>query len=160
MLQFTKALRPMDLKDQFNTNREVKGIFTLKIIHKDGRILEEYEDKNLIVDQARFNMARLISAAGNNKYIDKFGWGIGATAPDPGDLNLTGGGTKAIASVTYPDNISVKFNWTLELNEANGLSITEFGLFSNNNDLFSRKTRGAIVKESDFRLEGSWRIIF
>jgi hypothetical protein len=150
----------MKTNDHLQANKEIKGIFYLKIIDKNGNVLEEYEDKNLIVDKARYNMSRLLGASGNNYYINTIGFGVGAVAPAVGDLGLTGGITKAISAVVYPDGVSVRFDWTLELNEGNGLAITEFGLISQNGDLFSRKTRAAINKANDFRIEGSWRILF
>jgi hypothetical protein len=138
----------------------LKGIFTLKIIDKNGKIIEEYEDRNLIVDKAKYNMARLISSAGNNYYINTIAFGTSTVPPSSNDLTITGGISKAISAVVYPDGTSVRFDWTLELNEGNGIAITEFGLKSQNGDLFARKTRAAINKASDFRIEGSWRIFF
>jgi len=63
----------MDLKD----NIDFVGHFGIKIYKKDGTI-EEYEDKNLIMDRARQNMAQLVGgvttggAALEGRAIDSF----------------------------------------------------------------------------------------
>ena len=68
---------------------------------------------------------------------------------------------KLLGGVTYPTTNSVEFAFTLGTSEANGKSIMEFGLFTAGDVLFARKTRaGAIVKDSDLSLAGSWRINF
>lgn len=147
----------MKLKDNV---KHFKGIFELEIKDLQGNIIETFIDKNLIVDKARFNMAHLLGSSGNNVYIDKIGFGTGTAAPDAGDLVLTGSTEFPFDSVTYPDNNSVCFNWSLGVSDMNGVSITEYGLISHNGDLFSRKTRAAIVKSSDFTLNGKWTILF
>ncbi len=146
--------------DDFHANKNLKGIFEIVIKDKSGKVIETYQDKNLIVDRARFNMAHLISASGNNAYIDQIGFGIGTSAADAGDLVLTGSTQFPFDSITYPDNNSVAFDWSLGLSDLVGISITEFGLISHNGDLFSRKVRSAIVKTADFTINGRWTILF
>jgi hypothetical protein len=150
----------MNTKDNIKANENFKGVFKLEVKNLKGEIIETYIDNNLIVDKARFNMARLISIVGNNSYITKIGFGIGTTAPDVADLNLTSATEFSFDSITYPDNTSVSFNWSLGVSDMNGVAITEFGLISNSGDLFARKTRVAINKESDFTITGTWTIIF
>jgi len=50
----------MNLKD----NIDFVGHFAIKVFKKDGSI-EEYEDKNLIMDRARQNMAQLVGGVTN-----------------------------------------------------------------------------------------------
>jgi hypothetical protein len=138
----------------------LKGVFTLKKFDLEGNLIEEFEELNLIVDKARFNMARLISASTNPYYISSIGFGLGTTDADVADLVLTSSITKGFDSITYPDATSVQFNWSLDETEGNGMAITEFGLLSNNGDLFARKVRAAINKEADFTLTGAWKIFF
>jgi hypothetical protein len=146
--------------EKMRANKEMRGEFSLVIRDKNGKIIETYVDKNLIVDKARFNMARLISASGNSVFIDKIGFGIGTGVADVADLVLTGSTEFEMDSVTYPDNNSVAFHWSLGLSDMNGVAITEFGLISNNGDLFARKVRNPINKENDFTINGTWKILF
>ena len=148
------------ISDSFKTNKDLKGIFELTIRDRSGKIIEKYEDKNLIVDRARFNMAHLIGQSGNSVYIDAIGFGTGTAAPVPEDLVLTGSTEFAFDAVTYPDNNAVAFLWSLGYDDLVGMTITEFGLISNNGDLFSRKVRAAIVKSDDFTVNGKWTILF
>ena len=57
----------MDLRD----NVEMKGHFLVKAFKKDGSV-EIYEDKNLIMDSARSNMAELVGGWTAGVPIDKF----------------------------------------------------------------------------------------
>ncbi len=148
------------IADAMRANKEMVGIFSLQIKDRSGNVIESYEDRNLIVDKARFNMARLISIAGNTVFVDGIGFGIGTAPADAGDLVLTGSTEFEFDSITYPDNNSVAFNWSLGYDDMNGVSITEFGLISNNGDLFARKVRAAIVKANDFTINGTWKIVF
>jgi hypothetical protein len=54
----------------------------------------------------------------------------------------------------------VDINWSLEEDEENGKSITEFGLLTESDVLFARKVREVIEKTVDIRLEGKWQLIF
>jgi hypothetical protein len=150
----------MKANDNLRANKEMIGIFTLEVKNKNGEVIERYEDRNLIVNKARYNMSRLISASGNSYFIDKIAFGIGTTPAVVGDLVLTGATDFAFDSVTYPDDVSVQFNWSLGLGDMNGVAISEFGLKSNNGDLFARKQRAVINKADDFTINGSWKIIF
>lgn len=138
--------------------RQPKGIFRLKVFKAD-KLVEEYEDKNLIVDQGLNHIRDLVSGASPDP-IDTIGFGEGTSSPAAGDTTLTNSYEKAIASVTTPGTGDVTFEWTLETTEGNGMAITEFGLLYGSSLLFSRKTRAAINKDSDIRLEGTWTIQF
>lgn len=60
----------MKLKD----NIDFKGHFTIQIFKKDGSI-ETYEDKNLIMDLARSNMAELVGGYTEGKSMSRFSLG-------------------------------------------------------------------------------------
>ncbi len=140
----------------------MQGIFTVQMVDRFGKVINSKTEKNLIVDKARYDLARIISGASGytGKYINTIGFGTSTAAPTNADTTLTTPYTKAIDSVAYTDGISVTFNWSLGLTENNGMAITEFGLLLSNGDLFSRKVRSAINKASDFSLNGTWQIIF
>lgn len=140
----------------------VRGEFTLIVRDAIGRIIEEYTDKNLIVNLAKTSLAALLGGNGANKNVSKIAFGTNGVAPDVADTVITGAVVKAIAggSITYPEFNSVLFAYTLGLAEGNGLAIAEFGLLSNDNTLFARKTRSVINKTSDISFSGTWKIIF
>jgi hypothetical protein len=65
---------------------------------------------------------------------------------------------------TYDASPSIDFVAILEESEMNGANgqqiITEFGLVNNNNEMFSIKTRSAILKDANISLKFTWSIIF
>ena len=63
--------------------------------------------------------------------------------------------------VDYPTESSVLCTATLEQSEANGIGISEVGLFSDQHDLlFARKTFGILTKSSDFAFEFRYTLLF
>lgn len=136
----------------------LKGIFTLKV-YRNGELVEVYEDKNLIVNAARFGVSKMIGGDVTGRSVTQIGFGINGTPPQVTDTSLTGQFAKAIGSVTYEGVSTVVFNWTLEDNENNGVTIQEFGLLATNGTLFSRKQRQPINKTAEVRLVGQWKII-
>jgi len=146
----------MNFQDQQN----ITGIFTLVVRDRDGRVLSIFEEKNLIVNGAKNQLARLIAGNVSDRHITRIGFGTGTTAANPNDTGLTNAFYKPITSVTYPATGRVSFTWSLSTAEANGLAITEFGLLCADLTLFARKQRAAINKSDDISLDGTWTIIF
>jgi hypothetical protein len=139
----------------------LKGIFVLQIIcAHTGAILEEYEDRNLVVNTGRTAVMLLLGSAASTKQLTKLSVGTNGTAPNGSDTAITGAFTKALGAVSYPTISSVSFDWTLGAGEANGIAIREFGLLCSDNTLFARKTRELINKNSDIILNGKWTISF
>lgn len=137
------------------------GDFDLQIIcSKTGQLLEHYNDRNLVVSLGHRNLAKLIGGDAEGKKIAKIAVGTNGTPPSLTDSGLTGMFSKAITSVTYPTSNQVVFNWQLDDTEANGIIIRELGLLNEDNSLFARKVRAEIIKTSDVRLVGTWRITF
>jgi hypothetical protein len=148
-------------KIRFRDNEKpIVGIFRLKVL-KNGEIIEDIEDRNLIVDGARVQMAHLIGGDVTNRQITKIAFGTSGTAPTVNDTTITDAFTKGVSGHTYPENGQVQFSWNLATTEANGMAILEFGLLSQDDTLFARRTRtNPIYKESDIALQGSWTITF
>lgn len=139
----------------------LRGCFSLRGINKAGEVVFNYSDDNLIVNEAKASLAKLISdATADNKVISKIGFGTDSSVPTPNNTGLTDAYTKVITSFSYPETNKVTFMWTLDYGEANGKQIAEFGLLCADNSLFARKVRGTITKEEDLALEGEWTIIF
>ncbi len=142
------------IKDGIKPN----GVFNLQIVDKNGKILEEYTDNNLIVNLGKTNVAKLLGGNVAGKKITKIAVGTGNLPPDVTDNSLTNIFSKAIDSTSYPDFNSVLFSWTLTTDDANGLTITEFGLLNEDDVLCARKVRAGIVKNNAISIIGSWKI--
>jgi hypothetical protein len=153
-------------------------------VRKAGEIIENYEDHNLIVNNAKFLMAHLIGGDTTGKFITNIALGTNGTPPTPDDTMITNVFSKPVSHVSYPGfkteeinwgpilglsnelnvewtGYQVQFDWELLTSEDNGQAIMEFGLLSGNQTLFNRKTRdNPIHKASDISIEGSWIITF
>jgi hypothetical protein len=140
-------------------NIKATGSFCLQVVESHtGRLLEQYTDHNLVVTLGRTNLAKLLGGNIAGLPVSKIAVGTGSTTPALTDTALTSPFSKAIDSVDYPDVNSVRFNWTLSTAEANGTTITEFGLLNAADSLFARKVRTPIVKTSAISLVGNWKI--
>ena len=142
-----------------NEQITLKGELTIRIF-RNGELIQEDVEKNQIVNLARTSLTKLIAGEGSGFQLTKIGFGTSSTSATAADTSLTGAYVKALGSFLYLAFNVVQFNWTLENDEANGMTIREMGLFSNNNTLFARRTREAVNKTSDLRIEGSWKIFF
>jgi len=137
----------------------LKGSFYLEII-KDGKIIEKYEDHNLVVNTGRTSVMQLLGSADSDKQLTQIAFGTNGTAPAGTDTAITGAFTKNLGTVSYPTITSVKFEWSLGALEGNGIAISEFGLMCFDDTLFARKVREVINKNSDIILNGAWVISF
>lgn len=139
----------------------IKGVFFMQIIcAHTGKVLETYEDRNLVVNNGREIVTKLLGAGTTTKKLSKIAFGTNGTAPTGADNAITGAFTKNLGAVTYPTISSVKFDWTLGASEGNGINIVEFGILSSDDTLFARKVRALIAKNSDIILNGNWTISF
>lgn len=145
----------MNLSDKLN----LKGVFEVKIF-KSGKLINEIKENNLIVGSGRTALAKLLGNTTPTGYITTIGFGTGGVDPSTLDTGLTTPFTKAIGSVSYPAVGQVKFAWTLDLSEDNGVTILEYGLFCQDGTLFARKTGIEVHKDSTISLVGSWTIIY
>jgi hypothetical protein len=170
-------------RDRFLGLIKPHGIFKMTV-RKAGKIIERYEDHNLIVDNAKLLMAHLVGGDTAGTPITNIAFGTNGTPPTPDDTAITNPFSKPVSHVSYPgfkaDEVNwkfvlglsddlitewtgyqVQFDWELRTSEDNGQAISEFGLLSGNKTLFNRKTRdNPIHKASDISIEGSWIITF
>ena len=52
----------MELKDYAPKPKELKGHFCIEVVNKNtGKVIDSYEDNNLIVNKARFSMSKLLA---------------------------------------------------------------------------------------------------
>lgn len=148
---------------KFTDNSSPIGIFTLRIINAiTNELIEEYVERNLIVNTGKSGMAHLLGEGGayDDKHIYRIAFGTDGSEPTPGDTTITGAFTKVLDSTTYPDATSVLFTYSLAASENNGMNIQEFGLLTVDSTLYARRIRAVIPKDSSIRLEGSWKIQF
>lgn len=146
----------------------VKGIFSMnvfKIIEGKKHLIETYLDNNLVVNLGRYSLCRLLSNnAPGDYFIDQIAFGEGNVAPTTNDVTLQSLPNpyyiKPIIDYTESGLTTIIFNWELLTHEANGLMISEYGLYSHGEILFARKIRSVIEKKVNVILEGYWKIIF
>jgi hypothetical protein len=140
--------------------RQVKGILRYTVF-KNGVPIEEMEDHNLILNMARIQMAHLIAGDFTGRNIKKIAFGTNGNPPTLADMQITNAFTKDIVRHSFPVDGQVQFSWNLLENEANGLTIMEFGLLTDGLVLFSRRIReNPLNKEADISLEGQWILVF
>jgi hypothetical protein len=143
------------MKDGINA----RGDFSLQVLDAiTGDCLEKFEEKNLVVSLGHSNIAKLLGGDVAGTAIAKIAVGTNGTAPALGDSSLTNMFSKPISGVAYPEANSVRFSWSIDATESNGITIREFGLLNAANTLCARKVRTDIVKTSAVRLVGTWKI--
>lgn len=137
------------------------GILNLKIFEiATGDLIDEFTGENLVVTNGHTNLAALLGGDIAGKPITKIGLGTNALDTNLTDSSLTAPFYKNISAVSYPSANSVQFYFEINDNEANGKTVTEFGLLTADNVLCARKVRSAITKTSAVRLVGTWKISF
>lgn len=130
-------------------------------VYQRGVLVDQFVERNLIVDNAKLILSRLLGSGASGKVITQIGFGTSGAAPASSNTGLTGAYLRALSSPTYPATNQVRFPFTLGTSEANGMAILEFGLYSADSTLFSRRTRGtAINKDNTISLTGTWTISF
>ena len=138
----------------------VRGHFICQVWRK-GILVHVDDHPNIIVNLAKEVQARLIGGDVTNRSITQIGVGTGTGAAAATNTSLTNPFLKALSGVTYPVAGQAQFAFTIAAGEANGLAITEFGLFTAGGVLFARRVRGgALVKDADLALTGTWTITY
>lgn len=135
-----------------------KGQVTL-CIWKNGKLIDAYTEDNLIVNVGKQSLARLLGVADADKKVTKIGFGTSGAATAGTNTSIDNEFVKALDGVTYSGTSAI-FEYALETTENNGVTIREFGLFSDDDTLFSRIVRNPINKTADIRLSGTWKITF
>lgn len=126
---------------------------------KTGKLLHRFSEHNLVVNLGKKNIAQLLGGSATGKKISKISVGTSNTTPAVTDTAITNSFVKAIDAVTYPTDNSVAYTWSLGADDANGMSIIEFGLLNDSNILCARKVRSeAIEKNENMIVTGYWKI--
>ena len=122
---------------------------------------------NLITDTGRQLACYAVGGLSpyTNNVITSFGAGTGLTTPTVLDVTLEAPATfsggslyQAVDQVAFPVPFTLQVQFTIDANSMNGLLLTEFGLFSGNNQLMARKLRAAgLNKPSGVAVTQLWR---
>lgn len=148
---------------RFEDKSEVNGEIKLWL-YKQGKLIQKEELKNLVVDSGRERIAQLLGGK-TTLTIGYLGVGEGDSVADETDTQLT---NQQLIPLRGWDGESVQVEgkdvihqFWIKSDECNNLNIKEFGLFTKDNVLFSRRVRdGAIFKEDDIEIKGTWTIHF
>ncbi|MBQ8699524.1 MAG: hypothetical protein IJ521_11100 [Schwartzia sp.] len=148
-----------------DTPMACRGEFHIEVWRK-GKPVSELHDHNLVVNVGRERLARLAAGLSRN-HITQIGVGTGTTIEEETDTKLQEQQLFPLSGVSV-DGRDAKFEFIIGENEANGLSITEFGLFCADDAMFSHRVRrdedtgkiGVIDKMSDIELRGYWLLHF
>ena len=138
-----------------------RGHFMLSI-YDNGTLKEVIDEPNLIVLDSKRALSHAIAGDSADSWaISKIGFGSNNTLPTPNDSVLS---TDAYIKPLNGSKIRgtiVRFDFTLDKNEANGKPINEFGLLTGNGTLFARKIRQQpLSKTNSTEFIGTWTIVF
>ncbi|MDR0761101.1 MAG: hypothetical protein LBF74_13500, partial [Treponema sp.] len=119
----------------FSEKIPLRGMLIMRV-YRSGVLIEKYREYNLIVNTARFQMARLIAGDTDGRHITHIAFGTSGTAPAAADTAITGQYVRSITGISFPENGIVQFDWELPVTENNGMAIREFGLLTADGTLF------------------------
>lgn len=146
---------------KISNNLKLKGRvhFDVKDV-KTGKILQKFDDHNLIVNGALLATVKLLGNTQSPSPITKIGFGTSATQPDYTDASLANPYVKNLSDVHIEsNNTSVTFDFVLGTDEDNGVTINELGLMCTDGTLFARRVLPSpVVKNVNVALEGTWTI--
>lgn len=140
---------------------DIKG--QIKIVAtnvKTGKVVDVFEENNLVVNGGRVAAAALINGDFTDNAVTQIGFGASGVNPALTDTDLTGKFIKDLAGGIPSGDGSIIFSFSLDEEEANGMAIQEMGLFTAGGVLFARKNRSVINKTADIRFDGTWTIKF
>lgn len=142
-----------------------RGEFHLSVFRRDKEI-DSYDDHNLVVNAGRHRLAQLATGESQSA-IEFIGVGSGGKDEAAGDTALTDQLLIPLTAKTV-DGLDARFDFTIGQEQANGLSIREFGLFCSDETMFSHRVRrkksdgsaATIEKQDDITIQGYWIIHF
>ena len=148
-----------------DTPKTCRGEFFIEIL-KNGKPIDDFHNHNLVVNLGRERLAQLAAGLSRN-HITQIGVGTGTEIETETDTELQDQLLLPLSNVSV-DGRDAKFEFIIGENEANGMSITEFGLFCADDSMFSHRVRrdedtgkiGVIDKMDDMELRGYWLLHF
>lgn len=137
--------------------KSIIGRLYLRGYNQKGEEIWRSNDKNLIVASGYTAAAEALAGIAGAK-ITAVAVGTNGTEPTPEDTAIRNAVVIPILSVEYPAPATVRFNFTIGYNDANGINIREFGLLTADGRLFSRRVREALEKTQYLTISGAWEI--
>lgn len=136
----------------------VSGVLRLRIYDIDGNLIKELVGSNLVVNSGIQVLLRVIGGS-QSILIDRVAVGTGVEAAKAEDTSLTDPQYFSLEGfpVTYYNN-NVIFNFIIDFVQAVGVVIGEFGLFTSDGVLFSRKVVEPFEKTATISVVGEWII--
>ena len=140
---------------QIIETKEMSGELSINVI-RAGKVAESWTEHNLIVDLGKYRMAELLAGT-STQHIGFVGVGEGTEDPSVFDTGLTN--AQYVNATPQAVGNKAQFSFTIGTDQANGLKISEFGLFGIDKQIFSRRLRkGVIEKDDETEIEGVWTI--
>ena len=149
-----------DLND--NVYKGYRGYLQIQELDAQGKLIRSINTPNVITYDARemltFLLAGYQSASTYAKYLRV---GTDNTAPTRDDTALGNQVDSVELTYTFPDVDRVQFEGILpNTTPSNGYTLTEAGLFSENDNMFARQIYDGLGKTSAVQLKYIWTIIF
>jgi hypothetical protein len=149
------------------------GIVRLRVVEQ-GRVVWEYEGRNLFVNVGRPALAALLGGDTTGEFASAVGFGSGSTAPTVTDTSLTAAAYyKTLDGHSEDGNGGLTLNWSLTTADtgAQGITIQELAIFANHGSaalpgttapapMLARKTIAPIVFGAGMSISGTWTLTF
>jgi hypothetical protein len=149
------------------------GAVRIHVVER-GRIVWEYEGRNLFVNAGLPALAALLGGDTTGEFAAAVGFGTGSNSPLVTDTGLTTPAYyKALDSHSEDGNGSVTFNWSLTTADtgADGITIQELAIFANHastglpgttapTPMLARKTISPIIFGTGMSISGTWTLTF
>lgn len=146
----------MRTKDTLN---RPTGKLTLRAYDIDGVELWQTTENNLIVTTGYNALLEALTGVEGAK-IAQIAVGTNGFTPAESDTKITDPVYFDIESVEFPAPSTARFSLSMGYTDAVGMTIREFGLYTADGRLFSRKVREPIEKTRFMSLVVAWEITF
>jgi hypothetical protein len=140
----------------------LSGRLTLQVFRMiDGLkiLIACYDSNNLITISGLQLVTYLLSGEPGNNKVTKVGVGDGTDPTHKSDVGLSNAYIKDIDYYTFDAENIINYKISMDTGDGNGLNISEFGLFSGDEQLFARRIQTPVIpKDSDIIIEGNWTV--
>ena len=135
-------------------NMKLRGIFTANVF-ENGNLVRTIHEENVITTVGLDAILQHIGGLAS-EFLAALEAGTGTTPASASDTSLqTGVFSTPLASVSVSGNDLI-LDWIIGNGDANGNTLSEFGLVTNGAVLFNRKVIAGIAKTSAIQIQGSW----
>jgi hypothetical protein len=149
------------------------GIVRFRLLDR-GRVVWEYEGRNLFVNAGRPALAALLGGDTTGEFAAAVGFGTGSNAPTITDTALSAPAYYKTLDAHSEDGLGgLTLNWSLNTGDtgAVGITIQELALFANHSStglpgataptpMLARKTIAPIAFGAGMSITGTWTLTF